>query len=121
MEEEGALGQTEFDAALLVVATAAAAAAAGGGGGVPAAVESNAAAAAEQIPGVGVKVAEVELPVVGEPAVVDVAGVERPGHGLLVHRRRRLGADLADAEKQFCSMCVEQVRLVWEDRKIEVL
>ena len=119
MEEEGALGQTEFDAALLVVATAAAAAA-GGGGGVPAAVESNA-AAAEQIPGVGVKVAEVELPVVGEPAVVDVAGVERPGHGLLVHRRRRLGADLADAEKQFCSMCVEQVRLVWEDRKIEVL
>ena len=118
MEEEGALGQTEFDAALLVVATAAAAA--GGGGGVPAAVESNA-AAAEQIPGVGVKVAEVELPVVGEPAVVDVAGVERPGHGLLVHRRRRLGADLADAEKQFCSMCVEQVRLVWEDRKIEVL
>ena len=118
MEEEGALGQTEFDAALLVVATAAAAA--GGGGGVPAAVESNA-AAAEQIPGVGVKVAEVELPVVGEPAVVDVAGVERPGHGLLVHRRRRLGADLADAEKQFCSMCVEQVRLVWEDRKIEVI
>ena len=117
MEEEGALGQTEFDAALLVVATAAAAAA--GGGGVPAAVESN--AAAEQIPGVGVKVAEVELPVVGEPAVVDVAGVERPGHGLLVHRRRRLGADLADAEKQFCSMCVEQVRLVWEDRKIEVI
>ena len=72
---EVALG-TAFDAALIVVATAVVDA----GGDVPAVVVVSD-AAADQNPGDGVKAAEVYLVVVVEPAVVDVAGVEPPGHG----------------------------------------
>lgn len=72
---EVALG-TAFDAALFVVATAVV----GAGGDVPAVVVVSD-AAADQNPGDGVKAAEVYLVVVVEPAVVDVAGVEPPGHG----------------------------------------
>ena len=73
---EVALG-TAFDAALFVVATAVV----GAGGDVPAVVVVVSDAAADQNPGDGVKAAEVYLVVVVEPAVVDVAGVEPPGHG----------------------------------------
>ena len=74
---EVALG-TAFDAALFVVATAVV----GAGGDVPAVVVVVVSdAAADQNPGDGVKAAEVYLVVVVEPAVVDVAGVEPPGHG----------------------------------------
>ena len=73
---EVALG-TAFDAALFVVATAVV----GAGGDVPAVVVVVSDAAADQNPGDGVKAAEVYLVVVVEPAVVDVVGVEPPGHG----------------------------------------
>ena len=73
---EVALG-TAFDAALFVVATAVV----GAGGDVPAVVVVVSDAAADQNPGDGVKAAEVYLVVVVEQAVVDVAGVEPPGHG----------------------------------------
>ena len=89
---EVALG-TAFDAALFVVATTVV----GAGGDVPAvAVVSD--AAAEQNPGDGGKAAEVDLVDVEEPAVVEVAGVEPSGHGWLVNRSPRLGADFAVAE-----------------------